>query len=116
MDIETIEESFDHNNGLAIGSCPVKIEEHERFTEAGWELVFRVGWAQSSASVGDQASILIVNRNHNAPLHAPLPGKETNPKVLCGLRSNSSFRKIGMMDVDALECEGKRWVVLRTDR
>lgn len=84
MDIETIEESFDHNNGLAMGSSPVKIEEDKRFTEAGWELVFRVGWAQSSASIGDQVSILIVNRNHNAPLHAPSRGKETNPKVLCG--------------------------------
>ena len=116
MNIETIEEAFDQNHGLAMGNSSMKVEEHNRFAEAGWELVSRAGWAQSSPRVGDQASILIVNRNHNAPSHVPWPGTETNPKVLCGLRTDSSFCKIGVMDVDALECKGERWVVLRTGR
>ena len=80
VDIETIEESFDDNHGLAVIHGPVQIEENQRFPEPGRKTISRFGLANRSSCVSDKAAILIVNGNHDAPLHVALSRKETIPK------------------------------------
>jgi len=116
VDIETIEESFDDNYGLAVIHGPVQIEEDQRFPESGRKSISRFGLANRSSCVSDKAAILIVNGYHDAPLHVALSRKETNPKVRRGVWTDSPLRKIVMMDINILEAEGKRRIVFPADR
>ena len=116
VDIETIEESFDDNYGLAVIHGPVQIEEDQRFPESGRKSISRFGLANRSSCVSDKAAILTVNGYHNAPLHVPLPCEETDPEVLRSFRTDSPLRKIVMMDINILEAEGKRRIGFRADR
>ena len=116
VDVETIEESFDNNYGLALIHGPVQIEEDQRFPESGRKSISRFGLAKRSSCVSDKAAILTVNGYHNAPLHVPLPCEETDPEVLRSFRTDSPLRKIVVVDVNILEPEGKRRIGFRADR
>lgn len=116
VDIETIEESFDDNYGLAVIHGPVQIEEDQRFPEPGRKTIFRFALASRSSCVSDKAAILTVNGYHDAPLHVALSRKETNPKVLCSFWTDSPLRKIVMVDINILEPEGKRRIGFPADR
>ena len=116
VDVETIEEPFDDNYGLAVIHGPVQIEEDQRFPESGRKSISRFGLANRSSCVSDKAAILIVNGYHDAPLHVALSRKETNPKVRRGVWTDSPLRKIVVVDVNILEPEGKRRSGFRADR
>ena len=116
VDIETIEESFDDNYGFAVIHGPVQIEEDQRFPEPGRKTISRFGLAKRSSCVSDKAAILTVNGYHDAPLHVALPCEETDPKVLCSFWTDSPLGKIVVVDVNILEPEGKRRIVLPADR
>ena len=115
VDVDTIEESFYDNCGLAVIHGPVQIEEDQRFPEPGRKTIFRFGLASRSSCVSDKAAILTVNGYHDAPLHVALSRKETNPKVRRGFWTDSPLRKIVMMDINILEAEGKRRIVFPAD-
>ncbi len=108
VDIETIDESFDDNYGLAVKHGPVQIEEGQRFPEPGRKTISRFGLATRSSCVSDKAAILTVNGYHDAPLHVALSRKEINPKVLCSFWTDFPLRKIVMVDINILEPEGNR--------
>ena len=57
VDIETIEESFDDNYGLAVIHGPAQIEEDQRFPEPGRKTISRFGLANRSSCVSDKAAI-----------------------------------------------------------
>jgi hypothetical protein len=116
VDVETIEESFDDNYGLAVIHGPVQIEEDQGFPEPGWETISRFGLAKRSSCISDKVAILTVNGYHDAPLHVALFRKETNPKVLCSFWTDSPLRKIVMVDINILEPEGKKRIGFRADR
>ncbi|HZM12516.1 MAG TPA: hypothetical protein VFC15_20090 [Candidatus Limnocylindrales bacterium] len=116
VDIETIEESFDDNYGLAVIHGPVQIEEDQRFAEPGRKAISRFGLAKRSSCISDKAVILIVNGYHDAPLHVALSRKETNPKVLCSFWADSPLPKIVVVDINILEAEGKRRIGFFADR
>ena len=116
VDIETIEESFDDNYGLAVIHGPVQIEEDQRFPEPGRKSISRFGLVKRSSCVSDKAAIPTLNGDHNAPMHVALSTKETDPKVLCSFRTDSPLRKIVVVDVNILEPEGKRRIGFRADR
>ena len=116
VDVETIEEPFDDNYGLAVKHGPVQIEEDQRFPEPGREKISGFGLAKRSSCVSDKAAIPTLNGDHNAPLHVALSRKETNPKVLCSFWADSPFRKIVVVDVNILEPEGMRRIVFTADR
>jgi len=116
VDIETIEESFDNNYGLAVIHGSVQIEEDQRFPEPGRKTISRFGLAKRSSCVSDKAAILTMNGYHDAPLHAALSRKETNPKVRRGFWIDSPLRKIVMVDINILEAEGKRRIGFPADR
>jgi hypothetical protein len=116
VDVETIEEPFDDNYGLAVIHSPVQIEEDQRFPEPGWKTIFRFGLAKRSSCISDKAAIPTLNGDHNAPMHVALSTKETDPKVLCSFRTDSPLRKIVMVDINILEPEGKRRIGFRADR
>jgi len=114
-DIEIIEESFDDNYGLAVKHGPVQIEEGQRFPEPGRKTISRFGLAKRSSCVSDKAAMLTVNGYHDASLHGAWSRKETNPKVLCSFRTDSSLREIVMVDVNIFEPEGKRRIGFPAD-
>jgi hypothetical protein len=80
MDVEAIEKAFHNHHGLAVKHGPVQIEERQRFAEPGWKTISRLGWAKRPPSVGDQAALLIVNRNPMRPCMYPRPAKKPTPK------------------------------------
>ena len=94
VDIETIEESFDDNYGLAVIHGPVQIEEDQRFPEPGRKTISRFGLANRSSCVSDKAAILIVNGYHDAPLHVALSRKDFELLLL----SCSVIRVIGILN------------------
>jgi len=53
VDVETIEEPFDDNYGLAVIHGPVQIEEDQRFPEPGREKISGFGLAKRSSCVSD---------------------------------------------------------------
>ena len=116
VDVETIEESFDNNYGLAVIHGPVQIEEDQRFPEPRRKTISRFGLDKRSSCVSDKAAILIVNGYYDAPLHVALSRKETNPKVRRGFWTDSPLRKIVMVDINILEAEGKRRIGFFADR
>ena len=116
VDVETIEESFDNNYGLAVKHGSVEIEEGQRFPEPGRKTISRFGLAKRSSCVSDKAAILTMNGYHDAPLHVASSRKETDPEVLCSFWTDSPLGKIVVVDVNILEPEGKRRIVLPADR
>jgi hypothetical protein len=74
MRLDAVEETFDDNNRVSVGRRLVEIEEHERFAESWWESILRVRVVDGSAGVGDQKSVLLVNRYDDTVGHETLSG------------------------------------------
>jgi hypothetical protein len=97
MDSEAIEEAFNDHYRLVLKYGAMQTEESQRFTELRWETIPRFCGAKRSPRVSDETSAIIVNGYHNAALHVPAFGKETNPKVFRRFRTDSTLSKIEVM-------------------
>jgi len=112
VDPHAIEEALHHNQPmLARCPCPMIIEQHLRLVKTRRKSVPWLPTIQSTAAIGHQAPIRIVNRNRDALTHQAPSTEVSHPEVVGHGGLDPAAGQVGMPAIQ-LQLEAQGWVAL----
>ena len=109
IDLQAVEKAFDnHHGGICGRRRSMEIKQYLGFGKPRGESVPRLCSVKRPATVGNQLSLRVVNRDNQAAAEQSGPWIETYSKIDCGLVGDASSCQIRMGAVNTAEAEPKR--------
>ena len=90
MHVDGVKEALHNDDGITAAGCAMKIEKDKGLSESRRESVFGFRPVNGPSGISDKEAVLVVDRNHNPPLHEARPAVMADSKVASSVWGNSA--------------------------